>query len=95
MNNAHDSVELRDEHDNTLLIYSGDSKVSDHNGHLGNFRLDYLEGQPRWIFCGKPLDSYIVLGPDQPSAAVEISKRYLKQLFSTPGGQSETMLKKA
>ena len=82
MSSDHDRVELRDEDDKTLLTYSEDSKVFDQSGRLGNFNLDFLDGQPRWVYCEMPLDTCIVLSPDLPTAKVEVSKRYIRQLGS-------------
>lgn len=82
-------VELKDENDNTILRYCADSRVFDQNGRLGRICLEYVAGQPRWVFCETPIEACVDLGPDLPSAAVEFSKRYLRQLFS---GQSAPML---
>lgn len=80
MSSELDSVELRDEDDHTLLTYSGDAKVYDKNGRLGHLSIEYLDGQPRWIFCESLLETCLALTPDFPSAAVEVSKRYLRKL---------------
>ena len=80
MSSELDRVELRDENDNTLLTYSADAKVFDRNGRLGLMSIEFLHGRPCWVFCETPLQSCISLGPDLPSAAVEVSKRYLRKL---------------
>ena len=82
MSSNHGLVELRDADDKTILTYSEDAKVFDQSGRLGNFNIDYLDGLPRWIFCESPLDICIALGPDLPTAKVEVSKRYIRQLSS-------------
>ena len=82
MSSDHDRVELRDEDDRTLLTYSEDFKVFDQSGRLGNFSIDYFDGQPRWVYCEMHLDTCIVLTPDLPTAEVEVSKRYIRQLGS-------------
>ena len=84
MSSDHDRVELRDEDDKTLLTYSEDSKVFDQSGRLGNFNIDFLDGRPCWVYCEMPLDTCIVLSPDLPTAKVEVSKRYIRQLGSVP-----------
>lgn len=84
MSADHDSVELRDEDDRTLLTYSGDAKVFDQSGRLGSLEIEFLDGRPRWLFCEKPTESCIGLGPDLPTAKVEISKRYIRE--RTAGG---------
>ena len=81
-----DRIELRDEEDNTLLTYSADAKVYDKNGRLGHMSLQYLDGQPRWTFCETALQACIPLAVDLPSAAVEVSKRYLGALGLVGGG---------
>jgi len=79
MSSYHDHVELRDEDDETLLTYSDNTKVFDQNGRLGNFNIEHVEGQLRWVYYDLQLDTRIVLGPDLPSAAVEISRRYISK----------------
>jgi len=80
MSSYHDSVELRDEEDKTLLTYNDNAKVFDQRGRLGNFNIDYLNGHPCWVYCEALLEACIALGPDLPSAEVEISKRYIRQM---------------
>jgi len=80
MNADHESIELRDEDDKTLLIFSADAKVFDHRGRLGNLDIEFLDGHPCWLYCEKPTESCIGLGPDLPTAKVEISKRYIRRL---------------
>ena len=79
MSSDHDCVELRDEADKTILTYSEDAKVFDHSGRLGHFNFDFLGGQPHWVYCEMPSETCITLGPDLPTAKVEISRRYINQ----------------
>ena len=80
MSADHDSVELRDEDDRTLLTFSGDAKVFNESGRLGCLNIDVLDGHPCWLYCEKPTETCIGLGPDLPTAKVEISKRYIRGL---------------
>jgi hypothetical protein len=77
MNTRHDSVELRDENDEILLNYGADARVTNQDGRKGHFYVEYLDGQPRWVYYEIPLETRIVYGPDLPMAEVEVSKRYL------------------
>ena len=79
MNAYHDSVELHDETDSTLLVFGADAKVRNAQGRMGDFYLEYLDNQPRWVYYDTPSQTRTVLGPDLHSAEVEISKRYLGQ----------------
>ncbi len=83
------SVELRDEGDAILLTYGSDAKVSNPDGPMGSFHVEFLDGQPRWVFYEKQCDTRIVLGPDRTTAEVEVSKRYLGMsgLAQTEHGQ--------
>ena len=49
MNADHDSVELRDEDDRTLLTFSGDAKVFDESGRVGCLNIDFVAGHPCWL----------------------------------------------
>lgn len=77
MNSMNDSVQLRDEGNETLLTYGPDARVSDQRGHWGSFLIEFVNDQPRWVYYERPNDQRIVLGPDLRSAEVTISKRYL------------------
>src|ERR1035437_5845178 len=77
MNAYHDSVELRDESNETLLIYGADAKVTNQDGRMGNFHVEYLEGQPHWVYYEMPLQTRFVFGPDLHTAEVEVSKRFI------------------
>jgi hypothetical protein len=79
MNTFDDSVELRDEDNEVLLIYRADAKVTNQQGRMGDFHVEYLDGQPRWVYYENALQTRIVLGPDLPTAEVEVSKRYIGQ----------------
>ena len=77
MNDNHDSVELRDDDNETLLTYGADASVSNQDGRLGTFFVEYLEGQPRWVYYEMPLQTRFVYGPDLNSAELEVSRRFL------------------
>lgn len=77
MNAYHDSVDLRDEGNETLLTYGADARVSNKDGRKGNFYIEYLEGQPHWGYYEMPLQTRHVFGPDLHAAEVEVSKRYI------------------
>ena len=87
LSNYHDLVELRDEDDKTLLTYREDTKVFDQSGRLGCFDLDFLDGRLLWIFYELPAENRVALGPDLPTARVEVSKRYIRQTGSVEVGQ--------
>jgi hypothetical protein len=77
MNAYHDSVELRDEDNETLLTYGADARVTNHDGWMGNFCVEYLEGQPCWVYYEMPLQTRFVFGADLHTAEVEVSKRFI------------------
>jgi hypothetical protein len=77
MNDNHDSVELRDDGNETLLTYGADATVSDQDGRRGNFFVEYVEGQPRWVYYEMPLQTRFVYGPDLRSAEVDVSRRFI------------------
>lgn len=77
MNASHDSVELRNEGDETLLVYGADARVSNPDGRMGNFYVEFLGGQPSWVYYEMPLQTRTVFGPDLATAEVEVSKRYI------------------
>lgn len=79
MSSYHDSVELRDEEGETLLTYSENAKVINHEGLIGHFSVEYLDGLPRWIYYEIALQTPSVFGPDLLTAEVEVSKRYISQ----------------
>ena len=82
MNTLHDSVELRDERDGILLNYGADARVSNHAGLIGTFNVEYVDGQPRWVYYELPLETRTVFGPDLPTAELEVSKRYIGRFAS-------------
>ncbi len=82
MNSRHDSVELRDERDGILLNYGADARVTNHAGLMGNFYVENVDGQPRWVYYEMPLQTRTVFGPDLPTAELEVSRRYLGRFNS-------------
>jgi hypothetical protein len=82
MNTHRDTVELRDERDGILLNYGADARVTNHEGLMGNFYVEYVDGQPRWVYYELPLQTRTVFGPDLPTAELEVSKRYLGRFNS-------------
>lgn len=79
MNTDRDSVELRDEDDDILLTYGADAKVISQQGRIGDFCIEYLDGQPRWVYYEMPMQTRTVFGPDLRTAEVEISRRYIER----------------
>ena len=77
MNAYHDSVDLRDESNETLLTYGADARVSNHDGRMGSFYVEYLEGQPCWVYYEMPQQTRHVFGTDLQTAEVEVSKRFI------------------
>ena len=77
MNAYHDSVDLRDERNETLLTYGSDARVSNQNGRMGNFSVEYLDGQPCWVYYEMPMQTRHVFGTDLQTAEVEVSKRFI------------------
>lgn len=77
MNAYHDSVDLRDESNETLLTFGSDARVTSPDGRMGNFSVEYLEGQPCWVYYEMPLQTRIVFGTDLHTAEVEVSKRFI------------------
>jgi len=92
MSSYHDQVELRDEDDETLLTYSDNTKVFDQNGRRGSFNIEHLEGQLHWVYYEMQVDTRIVLGPDLPSAELEISRRYIRSLPAFVGDEAASPL---
>ncbi len=94
MNANHDSVELRDEGNETLLIYGADAKVSNQDGRQGNFYVEYLDGQPHWVYYEMPLQTRYICGPDLRTAEIEVSKRFIGNfnlLTAEPGLATSTL----
>jgi hypothetical protein len=82
MNAYHDSVDLRDESNETLLTYGSDARVTNQDGRMGSFHVEYVEGQPCWVYYELPLHTRFVFGTDLHAAELEISKRFIAN-FST------------
>jgi hypothetical protein len=83
VNTRHDSVELRDERDGILLNYAANARVTNHEGLMGNFYVEYVDGQPRWVYYDMPLQTRTVFGPDLPTAELELSRRYIDSFNAT------------
>lgn len=77
INTMSDSVELRNESDEILLSLSAEGRVTNQDGRMGNFYVEYFDGQPRWVYYEIPLQTRTVFGPDLPTAEVEVSKRFI------------------
>ena len=77
MNEYHDSVELQGEENEVLLVYGADAKVRNSDGRMGDFYIEFLDGQPRWVYYDLPHQSRMVLSPDLHAAEVEVSKQYI------------------
>ena len=85
MNTRDDSIELRDEAGETLLRYDDGAKVSNPDGRMGHLHCEALDGQARWVYYELSQPQGLVLGPDLPTAEVEVSRRYIDRLH---GGHS-------
>ncbi len=83
MSSYHDQVELRNEEDETLLTYRDNAKVFDQHGRRGSMSIDYVDGNPRWVYCETQSDVCVILSVDRASAEVEISRRYIMSSFAT------------
>jgi len=77
MNASHDSVELRDHRDEILLTFGANAKVTHRNGQLGNFIVEYIDGQPRWVYYENLHQMRTVFGPNLHRAEVEVSRRFI------------------
>lgn len=91
MNAYHDSVDLRDDGNETLLTYGADATVSNRDGRKGSFYVEYLEGQARWVYYELPLQTRHVFGPDLHTAEVEVSKRFIGS-FATVAAEQDGVL---
>lgn len=77
MNSGHDSVELRDQDNEILLTYGANAKVTNRNCQLGKFIVEYIDGQPRWVYYENRHELRTVFGPDRHTAEVEVSRRFI------------------
>ena len=77
MNSSHDSVELRNQSNDTLLTFGANAKVTNQNGQLGNFIVEYIDGQPCWVYYENRHQIRIVFGPNLHTAEVEVSRRFI------------------
>lgn len=93
LDSMHDCVELRDEDNETLLVYGANDKVRNTAGRLGRFLVEFLDGRPRWVYYEMPNETRIVLGPDRHCAEVEVSKRYIGRsaTHASSSGQSRSL----
>lgn len=82
MSSYHDRVDLLDEDNRMLLSYRDNEKVFDQNGRLGSLSIDFVDGMPHWAYYATDGKMIPNLGPDILTAAVELSKRYIRQLLS-------------
>lgn len=83
MNEYHDSVELQGEGNEVLLVYGADAKVRNSEGRMGDFYIEFLDGQPRWVFYDLPHQLRMVLSPDLHAAEVEVSRQYIVGDYAT------------
>lgn len=77
MNNSHDSVELRDQDNEVLLTFGANAKVRNQYGLLGIFNVEYIDGQPRWVFYEGIHQKRTVCGPNRHAAELEVSRRFI------------------
>lgn len=86
MNDNHDSVELRNEVNETLLTYGADARVANQQGPMGRFYVEYLAGRPCWVYYERTLQSRRVFGPNLIAAEVEVSKYFINTFRPLGGG---------
>jgi hypothetical protein len=91
MNASHDSVELRDQGNEILLTFGANAKVTNQNGQLGNFIVEYIDGQPRWVYYENLHQMRTVFGPNLHTAEVEVSRRFIGR-FDSRAGEHEPAL---
>ena len=84
MNTAIDAVELHDENDVILLVFGADAKVRNHAGRMGDFHVEYIDGEMHWIYYDIPQQTCLILNADRHTAEVEISRRYLGARCEAP-----------
>jgi hypothetical protein len=77
MNASHDSVELRSQDNEILLTFCANSNVTNKYGQLGKFIVEYIDGQPRWVYYESIHQLRTVFGPDLHTAQVEVSRRFI------------------
>lgn len=87
MNAYHDSVDLRDESNETLLTYGSDARVTSPDGRMGCFYVEYLEGQPCWVYYEMPQQTRFVFGADLHTAEIEVSKRFIGNFVTVAADQ--------
>ena len=77
MNASHDSVKLRDRRNEILLTFGANARVTHRNGQLGNFIVEYIDGQLRWVYYENFRQIRTVFGPNLHTAEVEVSRRFI------------------
>lgn len=90
MNSNHDSVELCNEANETLLIYGADARVASQDGPMGRFYVEYIAGRPCWVYYEMALQTRRVFGPNLLAAEVELSKRFIGTFGLLDGGNEQT-----
>lgn len=83
MNDSHDSVELRDQENEVLLTFGANAKVTNQYGLLGIFIVEYIDGQPRWVYYESIHHIRSVFGPNLHTAEVEVSRRFIGRFVCT------------
>ncbi|WP_301103285.1 hypothetical protein [Propionivibrio sp.] len=86
MSSSHDSVELRNEVNETLLTYGADARVANREGPMGRFYIEYLAGRPCWVYYEMALQTRRVFGPNLIAAEVEVSKCFIDAIGPLDGG---------
>ena len=86
MNSNHDSVELRNDVNETLLTYGADARVANQEGPMGRFYIELIAGHPRWVYYETALQTRRVLGPSRIDAEVEVSKGFIDTFGPLDGG---------
>lgn len=77
MNSDHDSVDLRDEGNATLLTYGANSSVNNARGRIGFFNVEYFEGRPLWVYYEMTGETRYECGVDRRTAEVAVSRRFI------------------
>ena len=91
INASHDSVELRNESNEILLVYGSDARVTNQEQRMGNFYVEFLAGQPCWVYYEMPHQTRCVYGPDLITAEVDVSKRFIG-LFNTTAAENSLVI---
>ena len=86
MNSSNDSVELRNDVNETLLTYDADARVANQEGPMGRFCIEYLAGSPCWVYYEMALQTRRVFGPNRTAAEVAVSRCFIDTFGSLDGG---------